>query len=65
MLVPSAKSQGVVFRRVVNKKSDKKLKGPDGLQFFQGDGLEYVQGLGLHFHQSITGISFLGSPWIR
>ena len=81
MLVPSAKSQGVVFRRVVNKKSDKNLRSLDGLQlvqcdglqlvqcdglqFVQGDGLQFVQGDGLHFHPSITGLSFLGSPWLR
>jgi len=51
MLVPSAKSQGVVFRRVVNKKSDKNFRDPDGLQIVQGDGLQ--------FHPSITGLSFL------
>ena len=38
MLVPSAKSQGVVFRRVVNKKSEKNLRDSDGFEHVQGDG---------------------------
>ena len=63
--MPSAKSQGVVFRRVVNKKSDKNLRDPDGLQLVQCDGLQFVQGDGLHFHTSITVRSFLEFPWIR